>query len=412
MTQLVIEPVTKIEGHAKLVVDVEDGIVTKARLFSAVPIRGFETFAVGKGIKLLPNVVMRICGICPAAHAISASVAIEKAIGLQVPEDGLILRTIVGLANRIQSHALAYYFTYDDFIGVEEKRKQLIDMFVQASRVLQISGLSHIHPPNIVVGGMRGNLSEKGKSEILESLKRYRQGAEEQRALFEETIDRKVNEGEIPEGLGEHNHRRFATDFAYGKENFDPFSIQLIPPEKWYTMEEIDRFKSNMLALWEGEPLEVGVRARMEKFYKFKGKGTLDIIRARLEEMIKTADVMMELLDSLNLKGKVFEQPVPREGTGIGVYEAPRGINIHRAEMRGDGTVMGYKIIVPTMFNIPIIEEVIKGNELKWAEPLVRAYDPCTSCATHTLELQVRENGKVRTITPPPTIETKREVRK
>ena len=393
MTQLVIEPVTKIEGHAKLVVDVEDNIVKKARLFSAVPIRGFETFAVGKGIKLLPNVVMRICGICPAAHAISASVAVEKAIGLQVPEDGLILRTIVGLANRIQSHVLAYYFTYDDFIGVKEKRKQLIDMFVQASKVLHISGLSNIHPPNIVVGGMRDNLSERGKKQILESLKIYREGAEEQKVLFEEMVDKKVSEGEIPQGLGEHNRRRFATDFSYGKENFDPFSIQLVPPEKWYTMEEIDRFKSNMLALWEGEPLEVGVRARMEKFYRFKGKGTLDIIRARLEEMIKTVDVMMDLLESLNLKGNVFEQPVPSEGTGIGVHEAPRGISIHRVEIRRDGTVMGYKIIVPTMFNIPIIEEVIQGRELKWAEPLVRAYDPCTSCATHTLELQVINSG-------------------
>jgi len=122
--------------------------------------------------------------------------------------------------------------------------------------------------------------------------------------------------------------------------------------------------------------------------------------------MVKTADVMMELLDSLNLKGKVFEQPIPREGTGIGVYEAPRGINIHRAELRGDGTVMGYKIIVPTMFNIPVIEEVIRGNELKWAEPLVRAYDPCTSCATHTLELQVREGGKVKTINDPASLES------
>ena len=127
-----ITPTTRHEGHAKLILEVDDeGIVNKAYYPNTTPVRGFETMLKGRPASFAPIAVMRICGICQATHGIASCEAIENAIDCEIPKDGMLLRELVGLGNRMHSHPLHHLLTADDFIKPDETdlRTEAINSF-------------------------------------------------------------------------------------------------------------------------------------------------------------------------------------------------------------------------------------------------------------------------------------------
>ncbi len=380
--------VTRIEADGKIIVYVdEEDRIKKGFFYPFMPVRGFSKMFVGKDLEFLPVAAMRICGVCHVTHGIAAIEATEHVLGITPPKDGLILREIAGLGNRLQSHAMHMLFLYKDFF--EDDRtvlKKIFRMLEVASEIVKISGHAPIHPSNVCVGGMLKNVSDKGKEEIEKSTREYRTLMEEFRISFEERLNKMVEENKIPEDLGNVNLPFLATHPFYGDRNeVNLLDISVVPPERYYDLDEPIRETGSSLAMYNNEITEVGPRARLKRFFRFDSRVPLAINMAYIEDALKGCDRVEELCGILNTNGETRAFFEPKSGIGIGVHEAPRGTNVHVVNLRRDGIIMDYRIIVPTMFNIPVIDAALVGAPLKFAGVIVRSYDPCLSCATHKI---------------------------
>jgi len=378
-----IAPTTRHEGHAKLILEVNDaGIVTKAYYPNTTPVRGFETMLKGKPSEFAPIAVMRICGICQTTHGIASCEAIEDAIGCEIPEDGMLLRELVGLGNRMHSHPLHHLLIADDFIKPNEQdlRIEAIKLIQKMRKVGQlivdIVGGEGIHPPNIVIGGMRTNITERAKSKIYYACREYEKDAYKMYELLEMLIERYLEEVGIPD-LGAHGYPYIATHTTFGDRyaiNWD--DVTEIPAQRYYENPEIAQTATNQIPLYCGVPVEGGPRARLAKFGNFKvGGSALDINLARAQENLGAVYRVFEILDELNLNGKTRVEPEYKDGFGIGVHEAPRATNTHIAEVGKDGRIKSYKIIAASTWNMPIVEKAIEGYPHQYAEVIMRAYD-------------------------------------
>ncbi len=378
-----ITPTTRHEGHAKLVLEVDDeGIVSKAYYPNTTPVRGFETMLKGKPASFAPIAVMRICGICQATHGIASCEAIEDAIGCEIPDDGRLLRELVGLGNRMHSHPLHHLLTADDFIKPEEAdlRTEAIKLIQRMRKVGQlivdVVGGEGIHPPNIVIGGMRTNISERAKSKLYYACKQYEKDAQEMYDVYTMLIERYLEEIGIPD-LGAHEFPYLASHTTYGDKNAIRWEdVVEIPAQRYYENSEIAQTATNQIPLYAGVPTEGGPRARMVKFGNFReGGSAMDINIARAQENFGAVYRAMEILDELNVDGKSRITPEYKDGFGIGVHEAPRATNTHMAKVRKDGKIESYNIIAASTWNFPIVEKAIEKYPHQYAEVIMRAYD-------------------------------------
>jgi len=378
-----IAPTTRHEGHAKLILEVDrEGIVSKAYYINTTPIRGFETMVAGRPAEFAPVAVMRICGICQTTHGIASCNAIEDAIGCEIPEDGRLLRELIGLGNRMHSHPLHHLLTLEDFVkpGEEDLKVDTIKLIQRMRKVGQLIvdtvGGEGIHPPNIVIGGMRTNISERARAKLYYGLRQFEKDAQRMEELYLELIERYLEEVGIPD-LGSHDYPYIASHTTYGnKEAINWDSVVEIPPQRYYGDIKIGESTSVMIPLYEGVPAEGGPRARLVKFGNFRSGGSaMDINIARARENLGAGYRAMEILDELDINGETKVTPEYREGSGIGVHEAPRAMNTHFAQVRKDGRIKSYRIIAASNWNFPVVEKAIEGYPYQYAEVIVRAYD-------------------------------------
>jgi coenzyme F420 hydrogenase subunit alpha len=146
--------------------------------------------------------------------------------------------------------------------------------------------------------------------------------------------------------------------------------------------------------LYDGQPVEVGPRARMSIFKNYDRKGAIGLNIAREMEYMDSVYKMIEAADALNTSGSTVADVIPQgDGTiGWAANEAPRGCDVHLAKVR-NGKVEWFSMLVPTTWNFPTCSRALTGAPWELAEVIVRAYDPCVSCATHMIVLD--ENNKL-----------------
>ena len=157
-------------------------------------------------------------------------------------------------------------------------------------------------------------------------------------------------------------------------------------PESWYDDPEIGKRACSTIPLYDGRNVEVGPRARLVEFQGFKDKGVVAQHIARALEMKTALARALNILDKLNTSARVRVDYDGRGSgkLGLGVIEAPRGTNIHMAKVE-NGKIQYYNALVPTTWNIPTIGQATEGYHHKYGPHVVRAYDPCLSCATHVI---------------------------
>ncbi|WP_459202454.1 coenzyme F420 hydrogenase subunit alpha [Methanococcus sp. CF] len=391
-----INPTTRHEGHTKLVLKVDDdGIVEKGNYLSVTPVRGFEKFLVGKMAEFAPIAVSRFCGICPIAHATSSVEAIEDACGITPPKDGLLLRELTGLGNKMHSHPLHEFLIAPDFIPEADRVeyiKRIQEMRKTGQYIVDTVGGEAIHAPNIKVGGMLKNITENAASKMYYKCREYEKLAKEHLEylipIFESNM--LVDGTEIPEKLGYHDFGYIATDPTYGnREKIDQSKVVEYTPYDVYE-QDVAVQACTTIPTYNGRLMEVGPRARFAKFHDFKEKGAMAIHIARAYENIVHVKKAMEILDELDVNGKTRStEPILGDGekVGLGVHEAARGHNTHQAAIDAKGRITYYNAIVATTWNIPLIGKAVEGTHYKFAEHVVRAYDPCVSCATHVIAM-------------------------
>ena len=216
MTQrIVIDPVTRIEGHAKITIHLDDaGQVTDAR-FHVTEFRGFEQFCVGRPLWEMAGITSRICGICPVSHLLASAKAGDQILAVSIPPAAEKLRRIMNLAQIIQSHALSFFYLSapDLLLGMEsdpalrnvfgllaaepELARNGIAMRQFGQEVIELLGGRKIHPAWAVPGGVRASLTAAGRDHIRSRVPEVRATALDALGRFKRLLEQFQEEAAI-----------------------------------------------------------------------------------------------------------------------------------------------------------------------------------------------------------------------
>ena len=398
--KIVISPTSRQEGHAELVMEVDDeGIVTKGRYLSITPVRGLEKIVTGKAPETAPVIVQRICGVCPIPHTLASVEAMDDSLGIVPPKAGKQLRELVMAAHDVNSHAIHHFLIAPDFVpenlmatainSVSEIRKT-------AQYVVDMVGGEGIHPSDLRIGGVAKNISEVARKRLYARLKALQPKVDEHVDL----IVGLVADKDLPKGLGVHNQPTLATDRLYGdRDNFDLDRFTEIMPERWYNDPEIGKKACSTIPLYDGVNIEVGPRARALKYGGFSGKGTVAQHIARAMEMKSALSKAIAILDELDTSAPANVGNFDVRGTGklgIGAIEGPRGMDVHMAQVGENGKTEFYSALVPTTWNIPTMGPATEGFHHEFGPHVIRGYDPCLSCATHMIVIDDEDKSVIK----------------
>jgi sulfhydrogenase subunit alpha len=419
----------RVEGEGALHVRIRDRTVEEVELRIFEPPRFFEAFLQGRDYREAPDITARICGICPVAYQMSACHALERALDLRLPAPLRELRRMLYCGEWIESHALHIYLLHaPDFLGYSDAMRMARDhpnevkrglaLKKVGNRIMQVLGGREIHPINVRVGGFY-------RCPSVEELEELRASVEEALALAEETVrfvagfdfpaieedyefvalrhaeEYPLNEGELASSAGlAFSADEFETAF---EEVQVPHSHALQAVRKGagsYLVGPMARYALNHDRL----PTRAAAVARevgLERVVRNPFRSVL----VRAVEVVFACEETLRIIDGYRLPDVSAVDPVlpGRPTRGAAITEAPRGMLFHRYDLDARGGIAHARIVPPTSQNQKRIEDdlrhlVTRSLDLDTAsltsacERAIRNYDPCISCATHFLSLDlVRE---------------------
>ncbi len=414
----------RVEGEGAMLVKIADGRVEEVKLNIYEPPRFFEAFLRGRAFTEAPDITARICGICPVAYQMSACHAMESACGIEVGGQLRALRRLLYCGEWIESHTLHVYMLHlPDFLGYEsaiELARDNPDAVARAlelkkigNEVMTVVGGREVHPINVRVGGWYRALRKRELQPLVEKLERARELALETVRLtagldfpdYEQDYELVALDepGEYPIDLGRIvSNRGLDIDVADYDDHFVeehvPWSNALhsqLRERGSYLCGPLARF-----ALGADRLSPLAAEAAKEAGLEPGERNPFRSIVVRAVELVYAADEALRLIAEYEEPDAPAVEVEPRAGVGHGCTEAPRGILYHRYELDEDGTILDAKIVPPTSQNQRTIEEDLRGvversldvpdDELALlCEQTIRNYDPCISCATHFLTLEV-----------------------
>ncbi|MBN1168929.1 Ni/Fe hydrogenase subunit alpha [Candidatus Woesebacteria bacterium] len=424
--EITIESISKIEGTAGLKVTVEDNVVKDLK-FIIKDYRRFYTQAVkGKPIISVPSFLSRICGTCSVAHLFAAIEAIEKSQGIAPSKQTMTLRRLTYDALMIRDHALhLYFFVLPDLLGIDSildipddhddwGHQLLHDSFDIKQLGTDISNLiagAAIHAPMPTIGGF---LKMPDVSKFPELIKRL----EEIRPAVLRGIDAFFKMPDVLDRNSDYLALRSEDRYEYlegdvlntdGKRvpesEFRSFLKSVVIPysqAEGYTFSDTheDYLVGSLARInLNKDKLRAETKEQVSQYLEvFPSNNVYHNNLAQAIEILEAVNDAIYLMNSVNVTD---EKPVKKPyqaGVGVGVVEAPRGILYHMAEVDESGKITDYDVIVPTAQNQINIENDLKKyfnenldkgeEELRLdAEKIIRAYDPCMSCATNFLKI-------------------------
>ncbi|MDR3307702.1 MAG: Ni/Fe hydrogenase subunit alpha [Coriobacteriales bacterium] len=419
--RLSIDHVARIEGHGNVHVKVEDGTVTTVEMNVTEAARFFESLMRGRSYREVSYIASRICGICSASHTVTSLQAVEDALGIEVSERTRLLRLLLVYGSFLQNHAThLFVLAAPDFIGTHDvfplaqSDPELLELALGikqlGNELCTIVGGRSIHPIHAVVGGFT---SEPSKCDLLllaERLDGVVDGAAKSAELFNSfTVPDLETQGDFlslykPDDYAVIDGDVRATRSAWVRPGSAYRSfIDEVPVRhsnaKFSTIDEGTTYMTGALARINNSWDHLTRPARMVAAKVGLRPVTLNTYRNNVCQAIELVDVAVrcaELCRAL-ANGDGSSQVVPfalREGAGTGVTEAPRGVLFHYLELDADGIVTAADICTPTAQSLANLESDIRllapqianrpAPEFKLLiEELVRAYDPCLSCAVH-----------------------------
>jgi coenzyme F420-reducing hydrogenase alpha subunit len=422
-----VDYLARVEGEGALFIKIKGGAVEEVRLKIFEPPRFFEAFLRGRHYSEAPDITARICGICPVAYQMSAVHAMEDAFGVKVDGvDGQLraLRRLIYCGEWIESHSLHIHLLHaPDFLGYEDAMQMAKDHRAIVERGLQLKkagnevmallGGREIHPINVRVGGFYKLPAKRDLLQLAERLKWARDAALET-VRWTATLDfpdfeqdyefvalrhpdeYPFNEGRIVSNRGLDIAASEFDDHVI--EEHAAYSNALHATLKGrgaYLAGPMARYNLNFDKL---SPL--AREAAREAGLSSECRNPFQSIIARSVEVLYACDEALRIIDEYEPPERAAVEIVPRAGAGYGCTEAPRGLLYHRYRIDEQGLIADAKIVPPTSQNQKRIEtdlrQFIPGyldlskEELTWrCEQAVRNYDPCISCATHFLRLEI-----------------------
>jgi len=414
-----VDYLARVEGEGALKVVIRDGEVKSAALSIFEPPRFFEAFLRGRAFTEAPDITARICGICPVAYQMSAVHAMEDALGVSVTGPLRELRRLLYCGEWIESHTLHVYMLHaPDFLGYDgaidmardhgDAVRRGLDLKKAGNEIVSLVGGREIHPINVRVPTRRdlAPLAERLKTAREVALETVRWVAgfdfpDRERdytfVALRHPDEYPFNEGHVVSNRGldvpvsayddhfEETHEARST--ALHARLRDGGGAYLVGPLARYNL-NFDRLSP----LARQAAREAGLGPACTNPYRS--------IVVRAVEVLYACDEALRIIDAYRPPDRPAVPVEPRAGTGCGATEAPRGLLYHRYRLEADGAIAEARIVPPTSQNQASIEDDLVGfiggfldlpdEALRHrCEQTVRNYDPCISCATHFLRLEI-----------------------
>ena len=446
-----IDPITRVEGHGKvtLLLD-ENNVVQQARLH-IVEFRGFEKFIEGRPYWEVPVMVQRLCGICPVSHHLAAAKAFDRVVGaMPVTASADRVRRLMHYGQILQSHALHFFhlsspdllFGFDsevalrNIVGVArafpEVARKGIFLRKFGQEVIRITSGKRVHGTGAVPGGINKLVTAEERDALKREVPQMLAWAQDAvdiakqlhaqnrdlynafgnfranmmslvRAdgameLYDGVLRVRDDAGTIlADGVSDQNYLELIEEEVRSWSYMKFPHLRSLGREKgWYRVGPLARVQNCDFIHTPRAEIE-------RKVFVAWGKG--DVVHAslayhwaRMIEMLHAVEVIAELLDDPALLSGDMVTSGVRQRSGVGVIEAPRGTLIHDYDVGDDDLVTRCNLIVSTTHNNQAMNEGVRavardylsGHELTEGllnriEVVIRAYDPCLSCATHAL---------------------------
>ena len=414
----------RVEGEGAMHVRIRGDDVEEVQLRIYEPPRFFEALLRGRRHTEPPDITARICGICPVAYQMSACAAVEDACGVTVDEPIRELRRLIYCGEWIESHALHVFMLHaPDFLGYESAvamagdHREIVERGLRMKKagnaIITLVGGREVHPINVRVGGFWRAPPKRELHGLAEQLK-------EARELALETV-RWTSGFDFPELDEDYEFVALSQPGEYPLERGRLVSsrgLDIRPNEYEEHFVEDHVAHSNALhsrlldrgsylvgplaryALSSDRLSPVAREAANEAGLPPVCRNPFQSIVVRSVEILYAFDEALRIIDGYEEPDRPAVEVAPRAGTGFGWTEAPRGMLWHRYAIDEEGTILDAQIVPPTSQNQRTIEEdlraLVRRNLDLEDEPLqmrceqaIRNYDPCISCATHFLKLEV-----------------------
>ena len=401
--RIVIQPVTRIEGHAKISIYLDDTGAVESAQFHVTEFRGFEKLCEGRPFHEMPGLMSRICGICPVSHVLASSKAGDAILGVEVPQAAVLQRRLVNYAQVLQSHALSFFHlsSPDLLLGMDsppEKRNLfgLLENHLEfarrgirlrqfGQRIIELVGGKRIHPawgaPGGVLTAMNAASREEIRGWIPEALASMHLALGRLKGLLDSFAPEIEHIGNFPtlflglvspegnleyydglirivdaegnllaDGLDPH---RYATFLGEASEEWSymkfPYYKPLGYPGGMYRVGPLARLNVAKSA---------GTRLADRELHEFKQRSAGGVCQsfhyhlARLIEMLHAIERIDELTDDPELLGEhVRAKAGQNRREGIGCCEAPRGTLFHHYQVNDSGLIEKVNLLIATSQN-------------------------------------------------------------
>ncbi len=423
--QIVIDPVSRIEGHARITIHLDDQGAVQDAQFHVAQFRGFEKLCEGRPLYEMPSLMARICGICPVSHLIASAKACDTLLAVRIPETAIKLRRVLNLAQIVQSHALSFFYlsSPDLLLGMDsDPAKRNIFGVMEAYPDLARDGIylrqfgqqiiewmagKRIHPAWVVPGGVSEPLTAEKRERILTTIPRAMATIQRTLDWFKGMLSNYAEESRAfanfpslfmglvsPDGSLEHYHGRIRLVNAVGNvvaDNLDPVAYDD------YIGEAVEPWTYLKFPYYKpmGYPdgiYRVGPLARLNivnrcgtpcadqewaEFRQLERGAVLSSFHyhyARLIESLFAVERIEQILnDPEILSEHVRAFAGPNNNEGVGVSEAPRGILIHHYKIDDNGLITWANLIVATGHNnlamnrgvLQVAHRFVKGTHIE-----------------------------------------------
>jgi len=414
----------RVEGEGALDLRIDGGAITELRLRIFEPPRFFEKFLEGRHYSEIPDMVARICGICPVAYQVTASQALEKLFNVDIGPWARAMRRVFYCGEWIQSHSLhIHLLAAPDFFGCgnaielaalapgEVRRGLRIQAL--GNELMDLFGARSVHPVGVRIGGFHGAPS---LSRIHAMRDKLAAALPEAEALVRWTAGIAVPQDDQAFACVAMRH---PVDYAIERGGIAASDGLLIEAEAYdeHFAERHEPHSTALFSSYHGQPYLVGPLARLnlnhdrlpervaellaETGLVLPSRNIFHSLVARAVEILLALHEALRLLEAYRVPDSPWVPVTPRAGVATGCTEAPRGLLWHRYEMDADGCVVNARIVPPTSQNQARIEEDLRLSLLNFGldqpddalrlhcEKIIRNYDPCISCATHFLTMNV-----------------------
>jgi coenzyme F420-reducing hydrogenase alpha subunit len=424
-----VDYIARVEGEGSVKFEIQDGKLKNLKLNIWEPPRFFEGFLAGRKFDEVPDIVSRICGICPVSHMTTSIRAIEKALGFTPSLEIKNIRKIMSLSQIIASHLVhLYMLVLPDYYGLDmlfgnktnppsppftkggkgglNELKRLLRLKEAVNNVTALFGGRPLHPVAIVIGGFTKVPSRDEVGKMIKQLEAVKEDAMD-------TVEM-VSELHYPDFKNNTEYVAIVSknDYAVNEGTIVSSSGLKIEEDDYLScfQEEEVPYSNAKRTLMKGRgSIMVGALSRLNiKFdmlhpeakkaaemigFKTLEKNPFLNNSAQAVEIVHGIWECIELLDAFSIGDYFFKVNV-KEGSGSALTEAPRGMLYHQYELNKRGVIEKANIVTPTAHNFVSLEESLKKlinenidkpvEEISLlCEMLVRAYDPCFSCSVH-----------------------------